>query len=126
LELVAGPRDASDLTIRVEDSVGTFLTDGIDPMDPGSYVVFVTDAFGNVPPYGTEVRATGSGECEVTSPTTRMASVNAVQALEAGITVVSTGANDPETNDRVSLTIVTPLGVGGSGNAVTLNFACNP
>ncbi len=126
LEIIAGQRDASALEVTVTDSAGILLTEGVTPMDPGSYVVLVADVDGNLPPLGTEVSAEGTGECEVVSPSATVPNSNAPISFPTGVTVVSTGPNDDDTDDRITVSITIPDSVGGSGNAQTLSFACNP
>ena len=126
LEIVAGPQDASSLQISVEDSGGTPLTEGVDPMDPGSYVVLVTDLDGNLPPFGTEVSAEGTGECEVVTPPASAPNSSEVVSFATGISVIASGPNDADTDDRITVNVTIPASVGGSGNTQTLSFACNP
>ena len=126
LEIVAGPQDASSLQISVEDSGGTPLTEGVDPMDPGSYVVLVTDLDGNLPPFGTEVSAEGTGECEVVTPPASAPNSSEVASFATGVSVIASGPNDADTDDRITVNVTIPASVGGSGNTQTLSFACNP
>ena len=126
LEIVAGPQDASALDVSVTDAFSSPLTPGVDPMGPGSYVVVVSDANGNLPPFGTVISAEGAGECEVTSPEVTAPNSNAVSELLVGVNVIANGPNDENTDDRVTVSITIPESVGGSDNAATLTFACNP
>jgi hypothetical protein len=126
IEIVAGPLDASSLIIIVEDALGTPLDPGTDPMDPGSFVVRVTDAFGNIPPRGTVVSASSEGECGVATPDATVFNSNAQQAFEAGISVIASDANDADTTDLITVSITIPDTVGGSGDPTNLVFDCNP
>jgi hypothetical protein len=126
IEIVAGPLDASSLIITVEDTVGTTLDPSTDPMDPGSFVVRVTDVFGNVPPFGTTVSATGVGECEVATPSASMLNSNAQRAFISGVSVIASGENDESTTDLITVSVSIPEDVGGSGNPSNLVFNCNP
>lgn len=126
LEIIAGPLDASAFEVSVLDSEGTPLTEGVDPMDPGSYVVLISDIDGNLPPLGTEISAEGTGECEVVSPSATAPNSNEVGPLPIGVSVIASGPNDADTDDRVVVSITIPTTVGGSGNIRTLSFACNP
>ena len=126
LEIIAGPKDASALQISVEDAGGTPLTEGVDPMDPGSYIILVSDLDGNLPPLGTEVSAEGTGECEVVSPPASTPNSSEVASFAAGVSVIASGPNDADTDDRITVNVTIPTSVGGSGNTQTLSFACNP
>ena len=126
LEIVAGPQDASALDISVTDALLTPLTPDVGPMDPGSYVVAVSDADGNVPPFGTVISAEGAGECEVTSPEVTAPNSNAIGELLVGVNVIASGPNDGNTDDRVTISVTIPEAVGGSGGTATLTFPCNP
>ena len=125
IEIVAGPLDASSLTVTVEDAAAVLLDPAVDPMVPGSYVVRVTDAFGNVPPLGTVVSASATGECEVATPDATMSNSNAQQAFTAGVSIIASGANDATTTDTITVSVTIPESEGGSGNPNNLVFACN-
>jgi len=126
LEIIAGPQDANGLTISVVDSGGIQLAEGVDPMDPGSYVVLISDVDGNYPPLGTEISAEASGECEVVSPDAKAPNTNQIGQFPVGVSVIASGPNDADTDDRVTINVTIPASLGGSGNAATLSFACNP
>ena len=125
IEIVAGPLDASSLNITVEDAAAAVLDPAADPMVPGSYVVRVTDAFGNVPPLGTVVSASATGECEVASPDATMSNSSAQQAFVAGISIIASSANDTDTSDTITVSVTIPESEGGSDNPSNLVFACN-
>lgn len=124
IEIIAGPLDASSLNITVEDAAAAGLDPAADPMVPGSYVVRVTDAFGNVPPLGTVVSASSTGECEVATPDTTMPNSNARGEFEAGVTVIATDANNPDTSDTITIAVTIPADVGGSGTSRNFVFDC--
>ena len=96
---------------------------GVASMPTGSYVVQVSDAFGNVPPMGTLVSAESTGECEVPTPEAAMGSSNARTAFRAGVSVIASGANDPLIDDIVTISVTIPEDTGGSGNPNTFSFA---
>jgi len=125
IEIVAGPLDASSLNITVEDAAAVVLDPAADPMVPGSYVVRVTDAFGNVPPLGTVVSASATGECEVATPDATMSNSSAQQAFVAGVSVIASGANDATTSDTITVSVTIPESEGGSDNPNNVVFACN-
>jgi hypothetical protein len=127
IEIVAGPLDASSLIITIEDAAATELDPAAnDPMDPGSFVVRVTDALGNIPPRGTIVSATSQGECGVATPDATVFNSNAQQAFAAGVSVIKIDANDASTTDQITVSVTIPEAVGGSGDPTNRVFACNP
>ena len=125
IEIVAGPIDASSLNITVEDAAGVVLDPAVDPVEPGSLVVRVTDSFGNVPPLSTVVSASSTGECEVATPDATMSNSNAKAEFRAGVSVIAAAANDPDTSDTITIAVTIPAEVGGSGNPRNLVFDCN-
>ena len=125
IEIIAGPLDAASLNVTIEDAAAAVLNPEVDSVTPGSYVVRVSDAFGNVPPKGTIISTSSTGECGVATPAATMPNSNAVGAFVAGVGVIAEDANDPETSDTVTIAITIPADVGGSGNSRNFVFACN-
>lgn len=124
LELVAGPDDAADLLVALyaADDLTTPLDPALDTVTAGSYVFAMSDGFGNVPPFGTLVTATATGECEVISPAGTASNSSALAPYLYGITVRSE-ADDAATDDYLEITYSIP---GGSGNEIQYVIDCTP
>ncbi len=124
LELVAGPDDAADLLVALyaADDLTTPLDPALDTVTAGSYVFAISDGFGNVPPLGTSVTATATGECEVISPAGAAPNSSALAPYLYGITVRSE-ADDAATDDYLEITYSIP---GGSGNEIQYVIDCTP
>ena len=125
IEIVAGPLDANSLIVTVEDAAALLLDPAVDPMVPGSYVVRVTDTDGNVPPKGTVISTSSTGECGVATPAATMSNSNTIGAFEAGVGVIAVDANEPDTSDTITIAVTIPVDAGGSGNSRNFVFACN-
>ena len=127
LEIIAGPLDAeTGLEITVLDNTETLIdAESGDPMNPGSYIIEVSDKLGNKAPFGTLISAVGSGECQVVSPDTTVENSNERGNTRLGVSVIQAEANDPETEDLVVVSITIPGNVGGSGRSKNLIFNCN-